>query len=335
MSKANTPNSYNTNKSPINFDYSSMLLEKVWSLVHCTDSEVDIDLFKRTLSNRLYTLRKRDNLSIDEISEKLNISRATYIDWERAKDVDERRNKSAEKNSDSKLPKLESIIDICNCFHVSPAYLLGDIEETSYSAGALMDMYGFTNDTVATISSSYKPLIEITENDLHDDSSLKSVLRSAYINYFISNLISDVMNDELINLLLYRYRLQTKIDLFEKEPEKDSILMYYNKYFEHNIKESSINIITTDKNDKASYIDTKANDILSEMSKKEQKETKIYFNKIKEYLDVLSGKIQADILKNDYELQRCETILIRKFCQVITTYTDDYYAFAQNRALKY
>ena len=62
------------------------------------------------LHERIKRLRKANNLSVDEISEKLGISRATYYRYEN-KDVD-------------KLPY--TIIEpLANLFDVSPAYLLG------------------------------------------------------------------------------------------------------------------------------------------------------------------------------------------------------------------
>ena len=66
-----------------------------------------------TIGERIYRLRKQNNMSQGELADSLDVSRQTVSKWE----------------NDSSIPELEKIIRLCEVFDVSSDYILRGITE--------------------------------------------------------------------------------------------------------------------------------------------------------------------------------------------------------------
>lgn len=70
-----------------------------------------------TMGERIYELRKRNNMSQGDLADRLEVSRQTVSKWE----------------NDSSLPELDKIIRLCELFKVSSDYILRGITEDTES----------------------------------------------------------------------------------------------------------------------------------------------------------------------------------------------------------
>ena len=70
-----------------------------------------------TMGERIYALRKQNNMSQGDLADRLEVSRQTVSKWE----------------NDSSLPELDKIIRLCELFKVSSDYVLRGITEDTES----------------------------------------------------------------------------------------------------------------------------------------------------------------------------------------------------------
>ncbi|MBE6785696.1 MAG: helix-turn-helix transcriptional regulator [Ruminococcaceae bacterium] len=70
-----------------------------------------------TMGERIYALRKQNNMSQGDLADRLEVSRQTVSKWE----------------NDSSLPELDKIIRLCELFKVSSDYVLRGITEDAES----------------------------------------------------------------------------------------------------------------------------------------------------------------------------------------------------------
>lgn len=70
-----------------------------------------------TMGERIYALRKQNNMSQGDLADRLEVSRQTVSKWE----------------NDSSLPELDKIIRLCELFKVSSDYVLRGITENTES----------------------------------------------------------------------------------------------------------------------------------------------------------------------------------------------------------
>ena len=69
----------------------------------------------KVLPEKLYTLRKKNNLSQEQLAEKLGVSRQAISKWE----------------SGASLPEIENLIMLSECFNVSIDYLVKEEDESA------------------------------------------------------------------------------------------------------------------------------------------------------------------------------------------------------------
>ena len=155
---------------------------------------------------RIKQLRAEQNLSLRDLSTKLNISYSSLGKYERG----------------DQEPSFDTLIKIANFFNVSVDYLLGNSDGRIISDQELYDRLGLTDDAIFRL----EQLCNLATENEHNKNLLKNV-NILLSDYETLNAISDYLDSSLKDYqyaIVKSYVSQFGEDLLEKPKTKEQVL---------------------------------------------------------------------------------------------------------------
>ena len=318
------------NTSDVTIDNNNGDCYKIHSLAY--QEGIDFDQVRRMVSNRIHTLRKANGLTLIEFSEKIGVSKPTVASWENASD--HKKSSNAEKIPDSTYPDLNLINTICRSFHVSPSYILGEIDAHSHESNIAMTYLGFEEVNADKLSHSFYRAKHDSITESYDDESMQNISALCYINYISGQIIS---SSEIPELLLEYLRLRQLTDAYEQEDEdcKSSIRTIYNKYLKNPIEKNMdfLDLFHDNPHLFSQSLLKVLDDAIKTLSKDEKEKIENYKPYIIKYYELLSGILEMKLLRLENRIRTEQNHIMLDFCQNIHSIVDEYIQFSKEQAI--